>query len=110
MPNGVTVEDGDVSYKARGAVAFNWTIGRNSAKKSDDFQDSTGNHITVTVDADSSVSYRAGIIEPDGTLRYVNSNNGYASHQFELDQTGTYSVYVQNMTSGTITVKGSYIY
>ncbi|MDD6071363.1 MAG: M56 family metallopeptidase, partial [Clostridiales bacterium] len=107
--DGVNVEVGEVN-RTRSVIGFEWTIGRNSAKKSDDFQDSTGNHITVTVDADSSVSYRAGIIEPDGTLRYVNSNNGYASHQFELDQTGTYSVYVQNMTSGTITVKGSYIY
>ena len=107
--DGVNVEVGEVN-RTRSVIGFEWTIGRNSAKKSDNFQDSSGNYITVTVEGDSGVSYRAGIIEPDGTLRYVNSNNGYAYHRFDLDQDGTYSVYVQNMTSGTITVKGSYIY
>lgn len=110
FPEGVTVEVGEVHSSSRAGSMFDWTIGRNSAKKSDNFSQSSGGHITVVVDADSSVVYKAGIIEPDGTHRYVDSINGYANHRFELDQTGTYSVYVQNMTSGTITVRGSYIY
>lgn len=110
FPAGVTVEVGEVNTKSRGVNGFDWTIGRNSAKKSDNFSASSGGRITLTVEGDSSVTYKAGIIEPDGTLRYVDSSNGCAYHQFELDQTGTYSVYVQNMTSGKITVRGSYIY
>ena len=103
------MEVGEVSYNSRSVNGFDWTIGRNSAKKSDDFSASSGGHITLTVDGDSDVTYKAGIIEPDGTHRYVDSSNGYASHQFALDQDGTYSVYVQNLTNKTITVSGSYI-
>ena len=110
FPEGVTVEVGAVNFNSRAGSTFEWTIGRNSAKKSDDFSTSSGNHITLTVDGDPGVTYKAGIIEPDGTHRYVNSIDGDVYHQFELDQTGTYSVYVQNLTSGKITVKGSYIY
>lgn len=109
FPEGVTVEVGEVNSSNRAGAMFDWTIGKNGAKKSDDFSASSGNTITVTVVGDSNVTYKAGIIEPDGTHRYVDSINGYANHQFALDQTGTYSVYVQNLTSGTITVSGSYI-
>jgi hypothetical protein len=56
----------------------------------------------------SSVSFRAGIIEPDGTRRYIISSNGIAAHSFELDQDGKYSVYVQNTGSSEITVNGHY--
>jgi hypothetical protein len=55
-----------------------------------------------------SATFRAGIIEPDGTRRYVESINGAMLYSFPLDQDGKYSVYVQNMGSSEITVTGSY--
>lgn len=106
---GVTVEKGEVDYRTRdGSYAYAWTIGKNSAKKSEDFNASSGGSITVSATASPDVSFRMGIIEPGEKLRYVNSKDGYAAHKFELDKDGVYSVYVQNMTDGTISVGGSY--
>lgn len=105
---GVVVEEGEVDYRNRASYTYGWTIGRYAAKKSNDFSASSGGYISVSATSDASVSFRMGIIEPDGTHRYVNSSSGYAAYKFDLDQTGTYSVYVQNMTGSTIDVSGSY--
>ncbi len=106
---GITVEEGEVDYRTRsGSYVYGWKIGRNSAKKSDDFNAESGGYITVTASSSADVSFRMGIIEPDGTHRYVDSERGAASHVFDLDQTGTYSIYIQNMTGDTIGVSGSY--
>lgn len=105
------VEDiGEVDVRTRGSMNFGWTIGGLASKKSTDFSTSAGKTISVSATTDPSISFRAGIIEPDGTRRYVDSINGVAAHVFDLDQTGKYSVFIQNMTTGTIDVGGSYYY
>jgi hypothetical protein len=108
---GVTVTIGEVNTNARTEEnPFKWTIAKNAATTTSTFSASSGQTIYVTVVAtSSSATFRAGIIEPDGTLRYANSEDGVVYHAFELDQTGKYSVYVQNMGSSSITVNGSYI-
>ncbi|MCI8276068.1 MAG: hypothetical protein HFI66_10790 [Lachnospiraceae bacterium] len=50
----------------------------------------------------------AGIIEPDGTKRYVREK-GDILHKFSLDQTGKYRVFVENKNDGAVDVEGSYI-
>jgi hypothetical protein len=88
---------------------LDWDINASAAKTTSTFSASSGQTIGVTVLATSkSATFRAGIIEPDGTRRYVNSSNGGMYHTFELDQTGKYSVYVQNMGSSQISVSGTY--
>jgi hypothetical protein len=110
FPEGVTVTIGEVSIKARGsASSFTWDISASAARTTPTFSATSDQQIVVSVVAtSSSATFRAGIIEPDGTRRYVNSTNGMTIHTFELDQDGKYSVYVQNMGSSQITVSGSY--
>jgi hypothetical protein len=110
FPEGVTVTIGEVNTNTRsGDPTFGWTINASAATKTDNFSATSGQTIVVMVAATSkSATFRAGIIEPDGTRRYVESINGMTAYTFELDQTGKYSVYVQNMGSSKITVNGSY--
>ena len=56
---------------------------------------------TIRVDVSLSpedLSVKAGIIEPDGTRRCVKSKR-IIFHDFKLDQTGTYKVFVENENS-----------
>jgi hypothetical protein len=110
FPEGVTVTIGEVTLKARGSTStFNWDISASAATKTKNFSATSDQQIVVSVVASSSsATFRAGIIEPDGTRRYVNSTNGMTIHTFELDQDGKYSVYVQNMGSSEISVGGTY--
>jgi hypothetical protein len=110
FPEGVTVTIGEVNISARsGEPTFSWKINASAATKTDNFSATSDQTIAVAVAASSkSATFRAGIIEPDGTRRYINSSNGSASHTFDLDQDGKYSVYVQNMGSSQISVGGSY--
>lgn len=104
---GVIVEEGEVNEKARSSTSFTWTIKGNMARRSSGYKAKSGGTISVSVTTSPSKSIRAGIIEPDGTMRYVNGEGG-AYHSFSLDQTGTYYTYVQNMTSSEIAAAGSY--
>jgi hypothetical protein len=110
FPEGVTVTIGEVNKNARSEdPIFSWKINASAATRTDNFSASSGQTIVVSVVASSSsATFRAGIIEPDGTRRYVNSSKGVVTYPFELDQTGKYSVYVQNMGSSQISVGGTY--
>lgn len=52
-------------------------------------------------------SIRAGIIQPDGSKRYIIAN-GNDSHVFELTMSGSYRIYIQNETTESVHVEGAY--
>ena len=52
---------------------------------------------------------RYGLIMPDGKLCYV-YGSGMCSHAFEVGSAGTYKIYVENVSSSSITVSGDYLY
>ena len=52
-------------------------------------------------------SVRAGIIQPDGSKRYIIAN-GNDSHIFELTMSGSYRIYIQNETTEMVHVEGVY--
>jgi hypothetical protein len=108
--DGITVTTGEVNPNARsGMTTLDWKISKNGAKATPSFSASSGQKIALLVVAtSSSATFEAGIIEPDGTMRYANSSNGTVYHTFALDQDGNYCVYVQNKSSSQITVSGSY--
>lgn len=108
---GVIEEEGEVieCYGARLAQAFEWEIKKNRSKKTPDFSATAGQTITVTVVCSpSDADYHVGIIRPDGSRLYV-PGTGYVSHPFSVLSDGKYSVYVQNLSDGTITLSGSYL-
>lgn len=108
---GVIEEEGEVieCYGARLAQAFEWEIKKNRSKKTPDFSATAGQKITVTVvSSPSDAEYHMGIIRPDGSRLYV-PGKGTTAHEFSVLSDGKYSVYVQNLSDGTITLSGSYL-
>ncbi len=63
--------------------------------------------INITLANPSSLSYDMGIIEPDGTWRFV-SGSGTRNHTFFLSQTGSYRVFIRNSSSTSLSVSGFY--
>ena len=107
----VKEEEGAVIAKDRSGTnyAFNWTVRRNYALRSSPFKASSGQTITVTtIGTPANITYRMGIVQPDGVRRYVSGSDTMV-HNFTLTQTGTYYVYVQNMSTTTaLDVSGAY--
>ena len=105
------IDDNEYNINATDATTygFNWTIRKGIAMRGSMFDASSGGSIIVTADVTpSNVTYRMGIVEPDGTRRYVEGKE-FMSHKFLLDQTGSYCVYIQNLSDDSIDVDGSYI-
>lgn len=89
-------------------TGYNWTIKANRAQSSYDFKVRAGQTVSVTCSCSpQSAQFRMGIVEPNGTLRYVTSS-GSASHNFSISSDGKYAIYVQNMSDGSISVAGYY--
>lgn len=93
---------------ARAAVHFDWTVPTDYIKKTSTFSASSGGRISVTAYIDpTDKTVKVGIIEPDGTRRYVLGKD-VVSHTFSLDETGSYRVYIQNETGTTVYASGMY--
>ena len=88
---------------------FTWTVPSKYMKKTAAFQASSGGSIAVTVYIDpTNKTVSVGIVEPDGTRRYVNGSE-YVNHKFVLDQTGSYQVFVENNNASSVNVDGNYL-
>lgn len=103
-PGVILKRDGNSIISAYGLTGFDWYIRDNSTQSSSDSSVTVGQCINVTANVSpSSAQFRMGIIEPDGSLRYV-VGSGSASHNFSTSVSGKYAVYIQNMSDGEIEV------
>lgn len=111
LDEGFVEEEGEVTatYGARAVTGFEWEIKKGYSRKTPDFSATAGQTITVSIvcSPDDAVIH-AGIIKPDGSRVYV-EGSGTFIYPFTAYTDGKYSVYVQNLSNGTITVSGSYI-
>lgn len=106
---GIVEETGEINEVARSTKTFNWSVASGVRKTSSGFSASSGGKISVSADiSPTNKTVRVGIVEPDGTRRYV-SGKSFVSNSFSLTKTGTYKVYVENTSGTTITAEGSYI-
>lgn len=96
--------------RAGTTFAYNWSVPKKDALRSAGFKASAGQTISVNgIGTPSNITYHLGIVQPDGVRRYV-SGSDMMAHKFTLTQTGTYYVYVQNMsTTTTLGVCGGYV-
>ena len=101
-------EEGELQGMARSGAMFTWTVKGDVLKKTPEFDAKAGGSIKVIVTAPMDKYVNVGIIEPDGTKRYVREK-GDILHKFSLDQTGKYRVFVENKNAGAVDVEGSYI-
>lgn len=111
LNEGFIEEEGEVTqtYGARSVAGIEWEIKKNRSKKTPDFSATAGQTITVTiVCSPSDAVIHAGIIRPDGSRLYA-EGSGTFTCPFPVYTDGKYSVYVQNLSNGTISLSGSYI-
>lgn len=111
LDEGFVEEEGEVieCYGARAAQAFEWEIKKGYSRKTPDFDITAGQTITVTIACSpSDAVIHAGIIKPDGSRLYV-EGSGTFMYSFPTYTDGDYSVYVQNLSDGKITLSGSYL-
>ena len=85
-------------------------LGKKQAANLKSIRISGKNMITVSLSispTDKRVKY--GIVTPEGNLRYV-YGTGMCAHTFEVTQSGTYKIYVENVDSSEVTIRGTYTY
>ncbi len=111
--DGITVVDGDdvdsdgvATYASSRTIS--WDMYAGVRRTTSSFYASDGQRIMVGIfTVDPSHTVRVGIIQPDGSKRYVLLNNN-GSHVFELTMSGFYQIYIQNDTTEKIHVEGGY--
>ncbi len=108
--DGWVAEEGEVMDDGRSStVPFEWTVGANASKKTPSFEMSSGGYITVSVSVEpTDLKVNVGIVEPNGGKRYI-TGSGRITHTFSLDQSGSYSVFVENTNNQKVYVEGGYI-
>lgn len=87
---------------------FDWKVPANNFARSAGFIKKKGTSISVSCYIYSERYQRVGIRRPDGSMLYVNGFHNVAS-TFPCDATGTYYVFVENITSTQIRAAGYYV-
>ena len=88
---------------------FTWTVKSKYMNKTTAFRAASGGSIAVNVYIDpTNKTVSVGIVEPDGMRRYVNGSDSL-HHEFVLDQTGSYQVFVENSNASSVEVDGIYL-
>lgn len=109
LDEGVVETEDKVDYRGRSGATFSWNIPVNASHRTPFFSVTAGQNIGVAVwSTPSNATIHAGIIKPDGSRLYVTGSGNFL-YTFTAETTGSYSVYVQNMSSSALTVDGSYI-
>ena len=109
----ITVVDGDdadtdgvATCASSGTIS--WDIYAGVRRTTSSFYASDGQNIVVSISTvDPSHTVRVGIIQPDGSKRYVLLNSK-GSHLFDLTMSGFYAVYIINDSTEKIHVEGAY--
>ncbi len=89
---------------------ISWDVYAGVRRSTSSFHASSGQRIVLSVfSVEPFHSVRAGIIQPDGSKRYIIAN-GNDSHVFELTMSGSYRIYIQNETTESVHVGRSVFY
>ncbi|MDO4261942.1 MAG: M56 family metallopeptidase [Eubacteriales bacterium] len=95
--------------EASGADEFTWELDARMWKSGAAFKKETADFIDVSADiTPGNITVDVGIIEPDGTKRYVTASD-HLEHRFLVKEKGTYRIYVENRSVREVRVTGSYI-
>lgn len=102
LSGNVVLMDGTLT---KAVYAYDWAIPSNTTYRSvQGYYKTVGSNIEVTanIKPTNHTTY-VGIIQPDGSRRYV-AGSGVFAHTFSIKQTGTHYVYAENPSSGTVDV------
>lgn len=88
-------------------VSINWTVKANILKKTTGFTKKAGDKICIYIKVNPSKKVRIGIIKDGKSQVYYNTTVG-GYKEFQIKQTGTYNVFVQNMSNTAVKAVGYY--
>lgn len=95
---------------AEEVVDMDWTVSPGVRKVSTTFHVDAGQKIAIsTVAVPASSTYWIGIMNEGNDVRYV-QGSGMVAHEFEITESGSYRVLVQNRSRVTITASGNYLF
>lgn len=98
------------AYYNRSMKTIDLTVANGQESKTTAFSCSSGGSIGIAVVIRPvNKTVKVGIIQPDGTKRYISASND-ANHTFSLTQSGKYKVYASNNSGVTVMVAGSCVY
>lgn len=101
-------DDAQISLLDNGSVNVSWSISSGTLKKGTSFRAEKGQSVIIGLGiSPKDKKIKVGLIQPDGTYRYVISDNAIA-HVFEINQSGYYCFFVKNDNNLTVRVEGSY--
>lgn len=104
----ITIEEGEVDAIGKSLNSISWEVKGKTLKKTSSMKLSAGTTITVSVTMDpSDINVKAGIIDEEGNKQYVTGKKNIIK-ELSVKKNGNYSVFVENQTSTTVTVLGSY--
>lgn len=66
-----------------------------------------GTKVHLYLIGNSDAKFKAGILDSDGKLRYVNSSNGEIDYTFTVQTSGNYRIYIENSGTVDIDVSGT---
>ena len=102
LSGNVVLMDGNLS---RAAYAYDWSIPSKTTYRSvQGYYKAAGSSIGFTANVKpTNHTTNVGIIQPDGTRRYV-AGSGLFAHTFSIQQTGTHYIYAENPSSGEVNI------
>lgn len=93
---------------ARGANLIDCDLAGTSQIIVDSLNLSKGSKVQFIVAAsDKNSSFKAGVIDSQNNVRYVNSSSGTISYTFTINTTGSYNLFIQGASTANIHVSGS---
>ena len=102
---GIVVKTGDVNSATRSRVTFDWTVGGGEAVETEAFTCKEGDTISVSMGVSpENISVKVGIVKPDGKKTYIWGKGKEVEHKFTASVSGSYKVFVENVTSTTVEV------
>lgn len=106
--NAVLMEDTEQINRA--TKGFTWSVPKGKMYYTTSFFKTKGSSIQIMVNpSPANKTIRIGVIEPSGVKVFIHGQgNMYYNHVCE--KTGTYRMFVENISDTTVTVNGSYIY
>lgn len=102
LSGNVVLMDGTMG---RASYSYDWVVPSNTTYRSvQGYYKTVGSELTTSTLAEpSNHIVNIGIIQPDGTRRYV-AGKGSFGHTFAIKQTGTHYVYAENPSNGSVNV------